>query len=262
MIHTEGRLKLMCVTPPKDASLSVSIALVVLSATSAMAQTSHDPAGTFRYQLKALGALAGDAVLTVSPLSSVGAAQVRRVRLEAKTAGVAGRLYKAMGDGTTVVDSALRPLRMKWRSIIRDYPRDAELSFTKRGVEGTYRHRDKFVLSIDEKTEGWPLDAISAYLWLPQQRLIPGARYTRPFFDGRRVGTLSARVGETRSIQVPAGLREVIAMDIVATTKRRERKVTFWIGLSDRVLYRIEVSHGILGTVQADLVGQRRHKAP
>ncbi len=224
--------------------------------------SANEPTGSFRYELRALGALAGEAVLTVSPPRQLGDEAVRHVRLEARTSGVAGRVYSAMGDGTTIVDADYRALRMKWRSTLRGVPRDAELSFHDEGLKGTYRHRDRFALALDEVTKGRPLDAISAYLWLPQQALIAGHTYTRSFFDGRRVGTLTAEVGTPRSIQVPVGLREVVPMEIVVKTRAKPRRVTFWVGVKDRVLYRIEVSHRVLGRVRADLVAQRRGLSP
>jgi hypothetical protein len=231
---------------------------LALSSAAAWAAPPSDPAGIFRYQLTVLGTIGGQAVLTVERSSALGDGHVRRVRLEARTAGVAERIYKASGDGTTVVDGRFNPLRMKWVSKTRGKPRAAKLVFDERGVHGTYRHGPKSVRAIDISTESGALDAVSAYVWLPQQPLTLGATYQRPFFDGRRLGTLEATVGERRSIQVPVGLREVVPMSIVAGREGHRKSVVFWIGPRDRVLYRIEVSHGILGTVRADLIGHQR----
>ena len=246
---------------PSPLSLSASV-FCLLSLLWASSSQAADPAGTFRYELRALGALAGEAVLTIGPLRAAQKRPARQVRLEARTAGVAGRIYKAWGDGTTIVDEGHQALKMKWKSMTRGVPRDADLSFHDRGVKGTYTHRKRFVLTLDEKSAERPLDAISAYLWLPQRPLNPGAIYERPFFDGRRLGALRAVVGEARSIQVPVGLREVVPVEISAKTRRQDRRVTFWVGIHDRVLYRVEVSHSVLGRVRADLVAQRRGHSP
>ena len=221
-----------------------------------------EPAGIFRYQLTVLGAVGGEAVLTVGAPSKIGDESVRHIRLEARTAGVAGRIYDAQGDGTTVIDSALNPLRMKWSSKTRGTAREANILFHERGVKGTYRYASKPVRKLRLKSKSWPLDAISAYLWLPQRALEEGATYRRSFFDGRRLGRLKAKVGSPRSIQVPVGLREVVPMQIVAGRAGKEREVVFWIGRQDRVLYRIEVTHGVLGKVRADLIGLQRPDAP
>jgi hypothetical protein len=235
---------------------------IVAAPAGASAAPRPDPAGVFRYQLTAMGTLGGEAVLTVDGSSALGDGTARRVRLEARTAGVAGRVYKAKGDGTTVMDRGFNPLRMKWSSETRGYPRDATLVFHAKGVQGTYRGNQEYVSRVDVTTETWPLDAISAYLWLPQQPLASGATYQRPFFDGRRIGTLEATVGLPRSIQVPVGLRDVVPMHITAGRPGKEKTIVFWVGVLDRVLYRIEVSHGILGTVRADLIGLKRPEIP
>ncbi|MGB0590254.1 MAG: DUF3108 domain-containing protein [Myxococcota bacterium] len=248
--------------PANRTLLVVGQLLVTLSLVtgSAVASTSslHEPAGIFRYQMTAMGTLGGEAVLTVEEATKIGEGAARRIRLEVRTSGVAGRVFRAEGDGTTVVDEAFNPLRMKWSSTTRGKRREAKLALHSKGVQGRYRHKDNVLHKVDITTKSWPLDAISAYLWLPQQPLKAGTTYARTFFDGRRIGTLRATVGVARSIQVPVGLRDVVPMTIVAGRAGREKDVTFWIGVTDRVLYRIEVSHGILGMVRADLTGAQR----
>ena len=228
----------------------------------ASASPFSEPAGMFRYQLTVMGAVGGEAVLTIGAPSTIGDQSVRHIRLEARTTGVAGRIYDAQGDGTTVIDSALNPLRMKWSSRTRGAAREGNVLFHARGIKGTYRYKSKPVRKLRLKSRSWPLDAISAYLWLPQQSLEEGAEYRRSFFDGRRLGTLKATVGSPSSIQVPVGLREVVPMQIVADRAGKKREVVFWIGRHDRVLYRIEVAHGILGKVRAELTGIQRPDAP
>ena len=252
---------------PANRSLLGLGCLVLMSALfglSAVASASPlpEPAGMFRYQLTVMGAVGGEAVLTIGSPSKVGDDSVRHIRLEARTAGVAGRIYDAQGDGTTVIDSALNPLRMKWSSKTRGKPREANIVFHARGVKGTYRFTSKPARKLRLKSKSWPMDAISAYLWLPQQSLEVGAEYRRSFFDGRRLGTLKATVGSPSSIQVPVGLREVVPMQIVADRAGKKREVVFWIGRHDRVLYRTELAHGILGKGRADLTGIQRPDGP
>lgn len=230
---------------------------MVLFALPATAAT-PDPAGVFRYQLRALGSTAGEAVLTIGAPEALGRQTVRRVRLEGRTTGLAARINPMMGDGTAIVDAAYHSRRIDWKAEIKGTPRDASAKIGPRGVRGSYRRGDRRPVSVVLSTDQWPLDSISAYAWLPQQELTPGRRFERPFFDGRKLGTLVATVGKPKTIHIPMGLREAIPVHLTLTRKGKTRKLTLWIGPDDRVLYRMQIKFGVLNGVKADLVGMRR----
>ena len=235
----------------------LTIALLLAFAAPALA-SGADPAGVFRYELRALGALAGEAVLTISEPKSVGDREVRRVRIEARTAGLAGRVYKASGHGTAIVDDQHRPMRVEWTAKPKGNLRDAKVKIGPKGVKGLYRRAGRKDEKINYDTATWPMDAVSAYIAIPQHDLTPGPRERRPFFDGRKLGTIDMTVGEAQEIHLPIGLRLAVPVHITVKRPGRSRKVVFWVGPEDRVLYRIQVEFGILNTVDADLVGMRR----
>ncbi|MDP6944748.1 MAG: DUF3108 domain-containing protein, partial [Myxococcota bacterium] len=211
--------------------------LLALSMAQPVAATSPDPEGTFRYELRALGALAGEAVLTISEPMTIGKSPVRRVRIEARTAGLAGRVYKATGDGTAIVNAEHQPMRVDWTAIPKGNARDARVKIGPTGIKGLYRREGRKDEPIDYKTTTWPMDAVSAYLSIPQQDLTPGPRDDRPFFDGRKLGVIAMTVGTPKQIHVPVGLRLAVPVHITITRPGRTREVTFWVGPEDRVLY-------------------------
>ena len=234
--------------------------IALLNALPAQALPEAEPQGMYRYELRAFGALAGEALLTIGEPTLLKDGPLRRVRIEARTAGAAARIFEAEGDGTSLVNHRFLPLRMKWKATIRGRLRQAEDSMNAGGMEGQYQYGTKAPRPIKQSCDTWPLDAVSAYLWLPQQDLSPGKEYRRPFFNGKSMGELVAEVGKVQSIQVPVGLREVVPMRISAGREGKKRRVTFWVGVKDRILYRIDVAHGVLGIVRAELVGVRRPK--
>ena len=245
--------------PSARTLLALGVVAALIGPGAQSAATPKDiPEGVFRYQLRALGALGGEAVLTIGAERRIGTGSARRVRLEARTAGIAERVYKAEGDGTVIVDQQLRPLRLKWTSTVRGLWRSGDLTFGARSIKGRYRRGENLHQKVDYTTEVWVMDALSAYVQIPQLTLTPQTTTEGPFFDGRWLGKIKTRIGEPASIRVPVGLREVIPVHIVAGRPGREREVTFWIGRADRVLYRVEMVYGLLNVVQADLVGVRR----
>lgn len=235
------------------------LSLLLLTAAAGPATAAlPDPAGVFRYELRALGALAGEAVLTIGQAKVAGKRTVRKVRIEARTAGLAARLHKATGDGTAIVNANYQPLRVDWKADSKGNTRDAKVTIGPRAVTGLYRRMGQKDEPVAYKTSQWSIDAVSAYVWVGQQDLTVGHSFERPFFDGRKLGTLAGTVGEAKNIHVPLGLRKAIPVRMVVRRPGKSRNVTFWIGEADRLLYRIEVEYGILNTVRADLVGLRR----
>ncbi len=239
-------------------SLLLAFGACVFTTPSVQASVNEAPGGIFRYQLRAFGALAGEARLTIDTPTLGQGDGLHRVRIEAETAGAAARIFDAQGEGTSLVNARFLPMRMKWQATLRARLRKAEATMGAKGLEGSYQYGKKTPRRFKHTTAQWPLDAVSAYLWLPRQDLKPGARYVRPFFDGKWMGQLEAKVGKVSSIQVPVGLREVVPIKISAGRKGKARRVTFWVGVDDRILYRIDVAHSVLGRVSAELVALRR----
>ena len=248
--------------------LLIVVGILALSALPASASL-PEPAGVFRYQLRALGASAGEVALTIGEPTRTGRQTVRQVRIEARTTGFVARAHPAFGDGTAIVDDAFQPRRLTWSADLAGQARGARVRIGPRSVRGTYRRAGVASEPFVYRSDAWPLDSVSAYAWLPRQDLTPGNRLERPLFDGRRLSTLVATVGRPRTLHTPMGTREAIPVHVTITRPpvavkgavpraRSPRRMTLWIGPSDRVLYRVEARWGALGRVTADLVGVRR----
>ncbi len=220
--------------------------------------TASDGQTAFRYRLRALGASAGEAVMTVSEPRRVGKMSLRSVRLEARTSGLAGRVYSALGDGTSWVDEAWLPVRSAWSSVIKGGARHAESKYQPNRITGEYEREGKPTRKIDDRVPGRATDIVSAFIWLVHQPMEPGHAIDKRLHDGNRTYRLVGEVGERSRITVPLGVRDVWPIHMrLERNHKVVRHVTYWVGADDRMPYKVSFDYGALGTIDVELVGHR-----
>ena len=120
----------------------------------------------YRFQFKALGSPAGQAVISISKLQTLGSTNVRSVRLEAKTEGMAHRIFQAIGDGTTWVDEQWLPIRMKWDAKFRGKKRLVRARVSEKKLKGSYFKEGKEALIIERSLLKRPTDSVTFLSWL------------------------------------------------------------------------------------------------
>jgi hypothetical protein len=211
----------------------------------------------YRFRFKALGAPAGQAVMSISKLKKVGKKHVRSVRLEAKTEGMARRIFQAIGDGTTWVDEHWLPIRMKWDAQFRGKKRLVRARVSADKLKGSYYKEGKEALIIERSLSKRPTDSVAFLIWLSQCPLAKGRVHQRELFDGRRLSLVTATVGEPERILVPVGLRQAYPIEVQVKRKTRTRKFTYWVGVNDRVPYKMRFQVVGLGVVVAELIDSR-----
>ena len=130
--------------------LGLALALLGLAfATPALA--SDDPTGSqaFKYELRALGAKAGEAVLLIGDLQAVGKDQLRPIRIDARTEGLAAKVMETTSASTTWVDKLWLPVRARWDIAINRVQRVYKTIFAGKKVTGTDERDGKLFANND-----------------------------------------------------------------------------------------------------------------
>lgn len=238
---------------------TTAVAAAPQAATSATPATASEGQTAFRYRLKALGASAGEAVLTVGEPLEVGKRKLRSIRLEAKTSGLAGRVYAALGDGTSWVDGSWLPVRSVWRAVIKGGKRYAESKYERDRIVGQYEREGRPTRKINHRVPGRATDVVSAFIWLAHQPLKAGDAIDKRLHDGNRTYRLKGVVGEASSISVPLGVRDAVPVKMeLLRAGKVIRHITYWIGADDRMPYKVTFDYGALGNIDAELIGHRK----
>lgn len=235
-------------------------ALVALSlvAPSAAAAGPADGARSFKYELRSVGARQGQAILSIGERTRVGDRWLRSVRLEARTEGLLGRLYRAGADATTWIDDHWLPVRAHWEGFTKTGKRRVDVRYEGRRILGEYEREGKPLQKTDRKLVRRTTDTVSVFAWLMNQDLRPGQRMRQPLFAGTRIYWLTIEVGEPERILVPVGLRVAYPVKVVATRgKKYRREATYYLGVDDGVPYKLSFTYGLVGAVEAVLVGAR-----
>ncbi len=214
---------------------------------------------SYRYQLTALGARAGEAVLQVGLPEMVGKTALRALRLDARTDGLAASFLNVESLSTTWVDSEWLPVRSRWDMVVDGTKRVVKGTFAGRAVTGTDERDGKLFEKNEVRANDPPLDLVSMFGWLMNQDLSPGTKYVVPVFDGRRLYMVALSVGVAKEIQVPVGFRRGIPVKAVVTREGYRREVELWLSADkDRAPLRMVFKYGVLGTVEAELIAEKK----
>jgi hypothetical protein len=242
---------------PGRAALA-ALATLTLLAPSASAEAPADAARSFKYELRSVGARQGQAVLSIGERTKVGDRWLRSVRLEARTEGLLGRLYRAGADATTWIDDHWLPVRAHWEGFTKTGKRRVDVRYEGRRILGEYDREGQPLKKTDRKLVRRTTDTVSVFAWLMNQDLKPGQRLRQPLFAGTRIYWLTIEVGEPERIMVPVGLRVAYPVKVVATRgKKYRREATYYLGVDDGVPYKLSFSYGLVGAVEAVLIGSR-----
>lgn len=235
-------------------ALTLLVALVAAPAASAALEGQR----SFKYELRSVGAHAGEAILSIGERTRVGERWLRAVHLEARTAGLLGKLYRAGADATTWIDDHWLPVRAHWNGVTKTGKRRVDATFEPKRIVSEYEREGKGTKKSTAPLKARVTDSVSVFAWMINQDLTPGTTYARQLFSGNRIYSLNIEVGEPERIMVPLGLRTAIPVKVEATRgKKFKRSVTYWIGAEDRVPYKLSFSYGAIGSVDAVLVAMR-----
>jgi len=229
----------------------------LMSASSALAEA---PTGerAYRFELRALGTYAGEAVFSIGAEEKVGKRMLRPVRIDAYTAGLAANFMAGKTTSTAWVNQTWLPVRVRWDQTINNVKRVVKASFDNKSVKGS-DERDGKSEKVDLQTSQHGLDLVSVFPWLMQADLSPGANYDLPVFDGKRIYNVAVSAGTAKEIQVPVGFRKAIPLKIVVTRGEYKREMELWFSAEkDRTPLRIVFKYGLIGTVEASLVGEKK----
>lgn len=238
--------------------LGLAVALLAGSAATALADESRER--TFRYELRALGQKAGEAVLFIGDETRIGKQKLRPVRIDARTSGLAATLLKTEAVTTSWVDQRWLPVRARWDIALDEIKRVYRTTYSGNRVKGTDSRDGKVFKTNDYRTRERGSDIISIFPWIMHQDMTPGTTYAIEVFDGRRMYDLSITVGMAADIHLPVGLRKAIPLrGRVTRGDAYSRDVEFWISAEeDRTPFKLVFKYGMLGEVEAVLVSQRK----
>ncbi len=229
----------------------------VMSAASAVA-AEPDGERAYRFELRALGTYAGEAVFTIGAEEKVGQRMLRPIRIDAFTSGMAANFLAAKTQSVAWVNAAWLPVRVRWDQTLDGVNRVLKASFETKKVKGTDEKNGK-TDKLNVATQQHSLDLVSVFPWLMQADLSPGAKYELPVFDGRRIYNVSVSTGVAKEIQVPVGFRKAIPLKIVVQRGEYKREMELWISAEkDRTPLRMVFKYGLIGTVEASLVGEKK----
>lgn len=235
-----------------------AVALVGMTSTGARAER---PEGerAYRYELRALGTYAGEAVFVIGAEEKVGRRTLRPIRIDAFTAGVAANFINAKTRSTAWVNPAWLPMRARWDQTIDGVERVVKTRFSRDKIAATDQRGSK-LKKIDLETHAHGHDLVSIFSWLMQANLEPGQRYEIPVFDGKRLYMVSIEAGVAKEIQVPVGFRNAIPLKIRVTRGNAyKRDMEMWLSAEkERTPLKLVFKYGLLGTVEASLVGERK----
>ena len=218
----------------------------------------RDGERAYRYELRALGTYAGEAVFAIGAEETVGKRKLRPVRIDAFTAGLAANFLSGKTRSTAWVNRSWLPVRVRWDQVIDGVDRVVKASFDSKSVTGT-DERGKRSEKVEIAMEQHGLDLVSVFPWLMQADLTPGAHYVLPVFDGRRIYQVTVDTGVAKEIQVPVGFRNAIPLKIRVERGEYRRDMELWISAEkDRAPLRMVFKYGLIGTVEANLVGEKK----
>lgn len=224
----------------------------------ASAAPNGDKTRAFRYQLRALGTYAGEGVLTIGAKEDIGGRPLRPIRIEAFTAGMASGFLSAKTFATTWVNGSWLPVRSRWDMEINQEKRILKASYDRQGVKGSLERAGK-ARDFNHKTKGHGLELVSVFTWMMNADLSPGKEYSMPVFDSRFIYQVDAKVGVSEEIQVPVGFRQAIPVQIRVTRGKYQRDATLYLSADrDRTPLKLVFKYGMIGTVEASLVGEKQ----
>jgi len=242
--------------------LALALSLPSAGAVSASGETASDDESVhaFRYELRALGTRAGEAVFHIGNAREVAKRSLRPVRIDARTEGLAARLLRTEAVSTTWVDAAWLPVRARWDIELDRVKRIYRTTYNGRRITGTDTRNGAVFKHNDFTLRQRGADIISIFPWVMNQDMTPGTRYAIEIFDGRRVYDLEFTVGTASELSLPVGLRQAIPLTGVVTRGNEfRRELTLWLSAEpDRTPLKLSFNYGLLGNVEAILVGQRR----
>lgn len=242
--------------------LPLLVPVLALTAVAARAEPSPKAPEerAYRYELRALGAYAGEAVFAIGKPEAVGKRELTPLRIDAFTAGLTASVLDARTSSTTWVDPASwLPIRSRSDQVINKMKRILKLSFTPVKISGTDDRDGKLFNAIDVTTERPGLDLVSVFAWLMHVDLSPNARHKTAVFDGRRLYDIDVSVGVASEIHVPVGMRRAVPLKIRVTRGEYRRDMELWLAADkDRAPLKFVFKYGVVGTVEASLVGEKR----
>ena len=223
--------------------------------------TAAEPKGerAYRYELRALGTYAGEAIFAIGAEETVGRRTLRPVRIDAHTAGLAANFLSGQTRSTSWVNLAWLPVRVRWDQVIDGVKRIVKASFDATSVKGTDERNGKVAVRVNLKTAQHGLDLVSVFSWLMNADLSPGNRFEIPVFDGHWMYQVAVTTGIAKEIQLPVGFRNAIPLEIKVTRGAYKRDMELWISAEkDRAPLRLVFKYGLIGTVEASLVGEKK----
>ena len=243
----------------KRVAVLALIAVAVLGLGVGGARAERPGERSYRYQLTAMGARAGEAVLQVGLPELVGKTVLRALKLDARTDGLAASFLNVESLSTTWVDASWIPVRSRWDMVVDGIKRVVKGTFEGRAVTGIDERDGKLFEKNELRANDPPLDLVSMFGWLMNQDLSPGTKYVVPVFDGRRIYMVALSVGVAKEIQVPIGFRRGIPVKAVVTREGYKREVELWLSADkDRAPLRMVFKYGVLGTVEAELIAEKK----
>jgi len=240
--------------------LLFAVGAMAALATGAQAEDGpEDGKRAFRYELKALGAGAGEAVLHVGLPEKVGKVMLRPIRIDARTEGLAANFMKADSVATTWVDDRWLPVRSRWDQVVDGLRRVIKGRFSSKGVAGSEEHNGKPFEKHDHQIGKHPLDLVSIFTYLMHQTFEPGMVLSIPVFDGRRIYQVDLKVGMMAELMLPIGHRKGIPLKITISRGDYRREAELWISAGkDPAPLKIIFKYGLLGTVEAVLAAEQK----
>jgi hypothetical protein len=212
-----------------------------------------------RYELRALGAAAGEATLVVGPPEDFASARLRPVRIDARTGGLAATFLKAASKATTWVDGAWLPVRSRWDQQVDGEARVYRIKYGPEGVLGEEDRDGKPFARHDHHTRRHPLDLVSLFAWVAAQPLAAGTRLSVPVFDGRRLFDVTLEAGAEAELILPIGQRRARPLKVDIRRGRFHREAELWVSTGrDPAPLKMVFRYGVIGTVEALLASERR----
>ncbi len=215
-------------------------------------------ARSFRYEVRAMGAHVGQAVLRFGAPELRGAELLRAVTIEARTEGIGARLFKTETTSTSWVDEAWLPVAGRWNAEIPTGKRLVKVVYEGHRVRGQDLRDGKLKHKLDRVLPLRSLDLVSAFGWLCQIDLEAGTKAMLPLYDGIRIYRLDVTVGDLAEVHIPAGARKAVPVHLTVSRGTFRKELTYWLDPVDRTPYKLSFRYGVLGSVDAVLLDARR----
>lgn len=250
----------MRLSNPLNITQLLAVALVVPALSSvAHAEPAAPVERAFRYELRALGAYAGEAVFAIGKPETVGKRELVPVRIDGFTAGLTASFVDAKTSSTTWVDALWLPVRSRTDQVVNKEKRVLKVGFDPAKLHGTDERNGKLFNKFDMRLEKTTLDLISVFPWLMQADLSPRMKHSVHVFDGRRLYDVDISVGIASELHVPVGMRRAIPLKIKVTRGEYKRDMELWISADkERAPLKFVFKYGVVGTVEAQLVGEKK----